>query len=251
MNHGLLLTLLLAVGFASPAMAAFALPIAGKPLPAPSPCSSSSDCATWSAFFFKGYMLVAVDVAESFAVAVVLILLLRWLGKRQFISGTLNLKVPIPKVVRLVALLAAIYPTMAYFIFIYLDHDPSLVLSSTSIFHKWFGWINGTLYTYRLGPWAYGQAFGGYAVVMLGLASLCISVSIGLKKAVRFFALPCVLALPVMMLLSFPIGDMTSQATNFVATWEIANVQIVSNWFVLIVAACLFLYLNRNIIRRP
>jgi hypothetical protein len=90
-----------------------------------------------------------------------------------------------------------------------------------------------------LGGSALGQngrlGYGALALAIWALSIGALSVGIGSAKAWRFFALPSILFLTVVVLLFDP-GEMDSQAINLVSDLTFDGVSLLSNWFLLTVS---------------
>lgn len=90
-----------------------------------------------------------------------------------------------------------------------------------------------------LGGSALGQngtlGYGALALVTWGLTIGALSVAIGTANAVKFFALPSLVFLSVVVLLFDP-GEMDSQAINLVSQFTFDGMSLLSNWFLLTVS---------------
>ncbi len=96
-----------------------------------------------------------------------------------------------------------------------------------------------------LGGSALGQGgqlgYGALALVTWGLTIGALSVAVGSAKAVKFFALPSLLFLTVVVLLFDP-GEMDIQAINLVSQFTVDGVSLLSNWFLLTVSLFFTVY---------
>jgi hypothetical protein len=96
-----------------------------------------------------------------------------------------------------------------------------------------------------LGGSAMGQngrmGYGALAFLTWGLTILFLSLVIGFARAVKFFALPSVLFLTVVVLLFDP-REMDSQAINLVTEFTFNGVSLLSNWFLLTVSLFFTVY---------
>ncbi|MDA4115033.1 MAG: hypothetical protein OK442_00590 [Thaumarchaeota archaeon] len=79
------------------------------------------------------------------------------------------------------------------------------------------------------------QGYGALALVTWVLTLGALSVAMGTARAWRFFALPSVLFLTVVVLLFAPV-EMDSQAINLVSSFTFDGVSLLSNWFLLTVS---------------
>jgi len=90
-----------------------------------------------------------------------------------------------------------------------------------------------------LGGSALGQdgrlGYGAVALLTWGFTILFLSLAIGFPKAVKFFALPSVLFLTVVVFLFDP-REMDSQAINLVSEFTFNGISLLSNWFLLTVS---------------
>jgi len=90
-----------------------------------------------------------------------------------------------------------------------------------------------------LGGSALGQdgrlGYGALALAIWGLTIGALSIPLGLTRAVRFFALPSLLFLAVVVLLFDP-GEMDSQAINLVSGLTFDGMSLLGNWFLLTVS---------------
>jgi len=96
-----------------------------------------------------------------------------------------------------------------------------------------------------LGGSALGQGgslgYGALALVTWALSIGALSVGIGSAKAWKFFALPSILFLTVVVLLFDP-GEMDSQAINLVSDLTFDGMSLLSNWFLLTVSLFFTVY---------
>jgi len=90
-----------------------------------------------------------------------------------------------------------------------------------------------------LGGSAMGQngrmGYGALALLTWGLTIVFLSLAIGFTRAVKFFALPSLLFLTVVVLLFDP-REMDSQAINLVSGFTFDGMSLLSNWFLLTVS---------------
>ena len=90
-----------------------------------------------------------------------------------------------------------------------------------------------------LGGSALGQdgklGYGALALVTWVLTLGAFSIPLGFTRAVKFFAMPSLLFLTVVVLLFDP-GEMDSQAINLVSNLDFDGVSLLSNWFLLTVS---------------
>lgn len=90
-----------------------------------------------------------------------------------------------------------------------------------------------------IGGSAMGQdgrmGYGALALLAWGLTIVFLSLAIGFTRAVKFFALPSVLFLTVVVLLFDP-REMDSQAINLVSEFTFDGMSLLSNWFLLTVS---------------
>jgi|GEM_PF-2852199 len=103
-----------------------------------------------------------------------------------------------------------------------------------------------------LGGSALGQGgqlgYGALALVTWVLTLGALSIPMGFSRAVKFFALPSLLFLTVVVLLFDPT-EMDSQAINLVSNFTFDGVSLLSNWFLLTVS--LFFTFYGLVHRRP
>jgi len=89
---------------------------------------------------------------------------------------------------------------------------------------------------------AYAQngrlGYGALAFLIWGLTIGALSLAIGFTKAVKFFAVPSILFLTIVVLLFDPI-EMDRQAINLVSGFTLDGISLLSNWFLLTVSLCL------------
>jgi hypothetical protein len=74
------------------------------------------------------------------------------------------------------------------------------------------------------------DGYGALALLMWIATLLSVTLSAGLSKAVRYFAMPSIIFLTCVVLLFDP-GEMDSQAINIVSGITFNNVSLMSNWF--------------------
>ncbi len=90
-----------------------------------------------------------------------------------------------------------------------------------------------------LGGSALGQngrvGYGALALLIWGLTIAALSLARGFAKAVKFFALPSILFLTVVVLLFDP-GEMDSQAVNVVSGFTFNGMSLLSNWSLLTIS---------------
>ena len=90
-----------------------------------------------------------------------------------------------------------------------------------------------------LGGSALGQdgrlGYGALALATWGLRIGALSIPLGLARAVKFFALPSILFLTVVVLLFDP-AEMDSQAINLVSSFTFDGMSLLGNWFLLTVS---------------
>ncbi|MGA2198505.1 MAG: hypothetical protein ABSG45_01060 [Nitrososphaerales archaeon] len=77
--------------------------------------------------------------------------------------------------------------------------------------------------------------YGALALLIWGLTIAALSLAKGFAKAVRFFALPSILFLTVVVLLFDP-GEMDSQAVNVVSGFTFNGISLLSNWSLLTIS---------------
>lgn len=96
-----------------------------------------------------------------------------------------------------------------------------------------------------LGGSALGQngrlGYGALALATWGLTIGALCVPLGLARAVKFFALPSILFLTVVVLLFDP-GEMDIQAINLVSGFTFDGMSLLSNWFLLTVSLLLTVF---------
>jgi len=90
-----------------------------------------------------------------------------------------------------------------------------------------------------LGGSALGQngrlGYGALALLTWGLTIVFLALAIGLTRAVKFFAIPSVLFLTVVVFLFDP-REMDIQAVNLVSEFTFNGISLLSNWFLLTVS---------------
>ena len=79
--------------------------------------------------------------------------------------------------------------------------------------------------------------YGALAFLIWGLTIVALSLAKGFTKAVKYFAVPSILFLTVVVLLFDPI-EMDSQAVNLVSGFTFDGMLPLSNWFLLTVSLC-------------
>jgi hypothetical protein len=96
-----------------------------------------------------------------------------------------------------------------------------------------------------LGGSAMGQdgrmGYGGLALLTWGLTIVFLSLVVGFTRAVKFFALPSILFLTVVVLLFDP-REMDIQAINLASEFTFDGVSLLSNWFLLTVSLFFTVY---------
>jgi hypothetical protein len=89
---------------------------------------------------------------------------------------------------------------------------------------------------------AYAQngrlGYGALAFLIWGLTIGALSLAIGFTKAVKFFAVPSILFLTIVVLLFDPM-EMDRQAINLVSGFTLDGISLLSNWFLLTLSLCL------------
>jgi hypothetical protein len=82
---------------------------------------------------------------------------------------------------------------------------------------------------------AFGVGYGTIALTMWGLTILALSLHKGFIGSLKIFGFPAILFLTVMLWM-FDSRDMIYHVTNF-AMWSLRGIDLVSNWFVLVICA--------------